>query len=282
MIIPVEGTSIDGEAEFLMGCESASRVPFTPRGGRWTRYFLPNLGEYTKGGDGIDRLMSISTVIKQQTSGYSASASDFAIGITASGGGSTISLPAASSNKGKQYAILKIDASANAVAITPNGTDKIEAAAVKALTLQYQVVWIISDGISNWIILGERNAPSAANSSFMFFSDPGSIPAGTRYMRPGSATVTANEIFFRFTRPVTVKNLSVNARIAPGAGKIDVFTVRKEAADTTLTVSLTNANLYVLDSTHSVSFAAGERFSLKLLGGVNTATNDVIVTVEVY
>jgi len=280
MLIPIQGTNYDGEADIRQQVE-AGVTPYTPRGYRWWRYFRTT-GAYTMSANGVERLMSISTITKQVTSGYTASGSDFALGITASGGGATVSLPAAATNKGRQYVFSKIDASANYAVLSPNGTDKIEGAAGKSLVSQYQTVWIQSDGVSNWVILGERYGASPASSFLMLFSDPGSLPAGTRYFRPGTASVSANEIFFKVTRACVMKNLSVNARVAPGTGKTDVFTVRKEAADTSLTASLSGTNTYVLDSTHSVAFAAGDRFSLKLVGGANTAEQDVVVTVEVY
>lgn len=101
-------------------------------------------------------------------------------------------------------------------------------------------------------------------------------------MRPGCATVSTNEIFLPpFPRAITAKSLGVSARVPPGTGEIDIFTVRKDAVDTALTVSLTNLNLYA-QSTTPVSFAAGTKLSLKLVGGAATATKDVIASVEVY
>jgi hypothetical protein len=154
MLIPIQGTNYDGEADIRQQVE-VGVTPYTPRGYRWWRYFRTT-GEYTMSANGVERLMSISTITKQIVSGYTASGSDFTLGITASGGPSTVSLPAASTNKGRQYVIEKIDASANAAVILPNGTDKIEAAASKSLTAQYHAVWLQSDGVSNWMILGER------------------------------------------------------------------------------------------------------------------------------
>ena len=80
-MIPIQGGTYDGEAELLRQIE-AGVAPYTPRSGRWWNYYRQNLGAYTMGGDGVERLMSISTIKNHQTSGYTASASDFAIGMT--------------------------------------------------------------------------------------------------------------------------------------------------------------------------------------------------------
>jgi hypothetical protein len=280
MLIPIQGTNYDGEADIRQQVE-AGFTPYTPRGYRWWRYFRAS-GEYTMNADGVERLMSISTTVQHKASGYTILASDFAIGGTASGGACTIALPACSTCKGRQFVFWKMDTTANYVVLSMNGGDTIEGAAGKSLTTQYHAVWIQSDGVSKWVVLGERFGANPASSFLMVFSDPGSLPAGTRYFRPGTASVSTNEIFFKMTRACTMKNLSVNARVAPGTGKTDVFTVRKEAVDTSLTASLAGANTYVIDNTHTVSFAAGDRFSLKSVGGANTAEQDVVVTVEVY
>jgi len=65
----------------------------------------------------------------------------------------TITLPAASTATGRKYTIKRIDGSANAVDIDPNGTEKLEGSSSNyALSAQYDFVTIQSDGTEWWII----------------------------------------------------------------------------------------------------------------------------------
>lgn len=91
------------------------------------------------------RTISASTTLSGTT--------DHTILVNASGGAVIPTLPAANSvPAGKTYIIKKIDASANAVTITAAGADLIDGAATKAITTQYTVLRIESDGVSNWWI----------------------------------------------------------------------------------------------------------------------------------
>lgn len=90
---------------------------------------------------------------------YTSSSSDITLAATyevanidASGGGITITLPAAANIAGRQYTIRKSDASANAVTVDGNASETINGAATYALTTQYQSVTIMSDG-TNWMII---------------------------------------------------------------------------------------------------------------------------------
>lgn len=69
----------------------------------------------------------------------------------ASAGAINFSLPAASTGK-IRYVIKKVDSSANAVTITPNGSDTIEGAANISIGTQYGTYVIYSDGSSTWFI----------------------------------------------------------------------------------------------------------------------------------
>ncbi len=72
--------------------------------------------------------------------------------VDASGGSRTITLPSASSLRGRQYIIKKIDSSSNAVIISPQSGQTIDGQSSLSLTTQYECVTIVSDG-TNWQII---------------------------------------------------------------------------------------------------------------------------------
>ena len=88
----------------------------------------------------------------EKSSGYTATASDFAIMCDASGGGFTITLPAAASHTGRVYHIKKIDSSGNIVTVDGNSSETIDDATTAVLTTQYESITIQSDG-DEWFIL---------------------------------------------------------------------------------------------------------------------------------
>ena len=73
--------------------------------------------------------------------------------VDASGGAVSIILPAAASVPFKKYNIKKIDATANAVTITPFGAETIDGAATATITVQYVTLSPESDNINAWWIV---------------------------------------------------------------------------------------------------------------------------------
>ncbi|KMQ72833.1 gp53-like domain-containing protein [Marinobacter subterrani] len=71
--------------------------------------------------------------------------------VDASAGDVTLNLPASAGNKGLGYTIARTDSSANAVTVTPDGTnpDTIEGAASLSLTVSRRLV-LIADGVTDW------------------------------------------------------------------------------------------------------------------------------------
>lgn len=124
---------------------------------------------------------------------------------------------------------------------------------------------------------------TARNSTYgRTFCDLGAVPAGTRYMYPGTENVSTNEPSIRLSSPRIAKALSVRARIAPGGANTDVYTVRKNGADTALTVNLTGAATAASNTTNAVSFTTGDLLGVKIVTAGGSATQDVAVDVEVY
>jgi len=79
----------------------------------------------------------------------------------AAGGAMDVDLPTAASMKHRGFTIKKIDASANAVTIDPDGVETIDGVAGLALSAQYDSAIIISDGTS-WKVLATKDAGGGA------------------------------------------------------------------------------------------------------------------------
>lgn len=78
---------------------------------------------------------------------------DGVIGGTITGASITMNLPAANACPGKRFMIAKTDSSIYSLIIDPASTQTIDGASTLNVNTQYQVVNIISDGISNWVTI---------------------------------------------------------------------------------------------------------------------------------
>lgn len=68
----------------------------------------------------------------------------------------TVNLPPANKNPGKAFFIKKIDASGADVKIQPQAGDLIDGAASnQTISVQFDCLQIVSDGTTNWWIIGE-------------------------------------------------------------------------------------------------------------------------------
>jgi hypothetical protein len=82
---------------------------------------------------------------------------DYTLACNAASNAITPTLPVCSSiPAGWTYILKKTDASANAVTVTPNGTDKIETAANYVLSAQNKFARVVNDGVSNWQVTGSN------------------------------------------------------------------------------------------------------------------------------
>lgn len=93
--------------------------------------------------------------VTAKTANYTLTTTDRLIFVDATAGDVTISVPAASSNEGIVWTIKKIDSSANAVIIDPDGSETIDGDSSYSLTQENQVVSFTSDN-SNIVILSEK------------------------------------------------------------------------------------------------------------------------------
>ena len=71
------------------------------------------------------------------------------------GAGIVGTLPAVSAaNLGKTYCVKKVDAGVGTVTVARAGADLIDGAVSVVLGAQFAYVWLRSDGVSNWDVLG--------------------------------------------------------------------------------------------------------------------------------
>lgn len=103
-------------------------------------------------GNAFVSVVGFATGITTQSSTFTTTAAMHTILLNATGGAFTANLITASNLTGRRYILKKIDASANAITVDPNGAQTIDGAATFSLTTQYQTVRIQSDG-SNWHII---------------------------------------------------------------------------------------------------------------------------------
>jgi len=94
----------------------------------------------------------VPSSIIPKTEAYTATAMDKLILCDATGGGFTVTLPAASGIVGREYIIKKIDSSANSVKVDGNGSETLDGVTDVDLYDQYELVKVMCDG-SNWHIL---------------------------------------------------------------------------------------------------------------------------------
>lgn len=110
---------------------------------------------------------------------------------------------------------------------------------------------------------------------------PGAVVANATRFMYASAVASVNEIQSRVAARRVAKSISVRVQ-SPPVSSTDTWTLRKNGADTGLTVSLSgNATSAVLD-TVSVDYEVGDTFSMKQVTGANSTTAEVVVDVEWY
>ena len=81
---------------------------------------------------------------------YTCTDTDGMVYMNATGGARAITLPDATENTGRAFGGKKIDASGNAVTLTPINSQTIDGAVNLALAAQYDYAWVRSDG-ANWM-----------------------------------------------------------------------------------------------------------------------------------
>jgi hypothetical protein len=105
------------------------------------------------GADGADALSAVRSVTTTDT----ATAADGVLLCNATLGAFTQNLPDPIANEGKVLAIVKVDASANAVTVEDvNGETGLNA---YKLRKQYDAIMVVADGAGEWVNVADRKAP---------------------------------------------------------------------------------------------------------------------------
>lgn len=209
--------------------------------------------------------------------------------IDTGGANRTVDLPATSgfSSVGKLYLIKKVDSASNTVTISPEATGTIDGLASVVLRNQYDYVLLRATGNSNvtkhWSIVSSNIPLSNSATQFFMFGHSSTVTGGTtRYMYPGSNISNASEIQIVIPRPMTITSISVKALAAPGTGNTDTYTLRKNASDTALVVSLVGTDAQETDTDAGIAFAAGDLMSVKMVADTLSTASDIMVTVAGY
>lgn len=132
-----------------------------------------------------------------------------------------------------------------------------------------------ANGLGFTALLGVGQIP-------MVYADSGSTPSGTRYMRPGTATVSATEQFLRVPGKTVIRSVSVRVGTGPGATRTDTWTVRINGVDTPVAVSLTAAETAAVTNTTSAGSTVAFDLSVKQVCAASSTTSDVVVVVGLY
>jgi hypothetical protein len=136
-------------------------TPSSPASGTNLAYFKSDDAFYIKNSAGSETKVGgvgVTNSYTAQTSTYSILTTDDVVTGDTSGGGFTVTLPAASGGT-KVYTIQKTDSSFNALTVGKTGGDTIAGGSTTTLNTQNESIRVISDGVSNWVIL-DRKIPS--------------------------------------------------------------------------------------------------------------------------
>jgi hypothetical protein len=122
------------------------------------------------------------------------------------------------------------------------------------------------------------------------YSINATLAAAPRYLWPGvlSSGGDATEVFFRLDRPVLIQGMSVNMRVAPGAGRNVVFTVYRSTTGivgsgvaTPMTITVSDLATTGINLTTAVTINAGEYIALRADRSALGAT-DISVQLDLY
>ena len=190
-------------------------------------------------------------------------------------------LPPAADCFGKMF-IFKKGADDNLCTITQeaSGSESIDGYVELPISLNGEAVWLVATETPEWRILGHYVPGFSQKPTILTYYVAGTLTSGaTRYLSSGGAN--AGEVSILLKSSVIAKNITVTAVTAPGSGKTDTFTLRKNGSDTALVLTLAESATSN-SSSGSVSFISGDKLSVQMISDTLTATADIVVTVELF
>jgi len=129
-------------------------------------------------------------------------------------------------------------------------------------------VFSLGSSVSDWIPSGWRGRKAVI---VITSGSVDMVNLGDFYGNANGVS-SANEHLIEATVPFkgVMRNAQMLTAIAPGATKTYVDIIRKNAADTTLTATVSGTNRTGSDLTNEVAFAAGDRYAGKYSAAANT------------
>lgn len=157
-----EGTLSTNVAQFSARAENYANTGALPSAGNAGRiaYVTGSNSLYADNGSSWDQIASTdnSLAVTSKTANYTILSTDDVILCDGSGGAFTVTLPAAASNTGKRFYIVKTDADiGEPITVDGNASETINGALTTTLNTQNECLVVISDG-TNFLIL-ERRIP---------------------------------------------------------------------------------------------------------------------------
>lgn len=129
---------------------------------------------------------------------------------------------------------------------------------------------------------GSTWAAVGAGAQMAFTTDGNPMANGsTNYV--GMGGTGSSEIVYQYPMATacSVTAMYVSITVAPGSGKSRAFTVRKNGSDTAVTCTVSDLATTANDTSHSVSFAAGDLLSISGVPASTPASASVQVTLRV-
>lgn len=146
-----------------------------------------------------------------------------------------------------------------------------------ALSATDRTITLIYDG-TNWREL----ARSVGSGAAVWTGHGGAISSGQTVYLGGNTFNATEATAGPSPLPVamTVSQLRVVGSVAPGSGQSFVFTVRKNGSDTAQTATIADTDTAAADTSNSVSFAAGDRISIKVVASGSAAGSTLSAAVR--
>jgi hypothetical protein len=135
-----------------------------------------------------------------------------------------------------------------------------------ALQLDTLAFYILTAAPGTWVDITAGGTPSAGSAQLLFGNGSVSSTTTTRYLTPGFendlAGLSAQQV--AVTRVGTIKHLYVRHNTPGGNGNAVVYTVRKNGAAQSVTVSLASTGTSGSDVANSFVVAAGDTLDIEV------------------
>lgn len=197
-------------------------------------------------------------ITRVTSTAYTVLSSDDVILVDASSAAVTITLPAVDDLAGKRIRIVKIDSSANIVTIEPDGSETLASASNDTIIYENGALELMSDGISNWEVVGANGLSVGTLDVNGLVKQTGSVGTNTF----AADVIINNDLTVDLTSTLT-------GNVACGAN----LTVAG-----TFAVALTSifSGNVTIDSTNTLVLTGGALS----VGGISTLTGDVTCSAD--